>query len=691
MNAEINQIQAALENKYLIKDLLKSGGMGKVFLGIHKALGKKVAIKIIHQELVSNEEIKERFYREAMLSASLDHPGIIKINDFGSHEDFEYIIMPYISGGNLQERIKEKPSMDYHEVISIIKEIAEALQYAHSKHVVHRDIKPANIMFNEQGRIVITDFGISKNMDNSELTMPNTVLGSPKYMSPEQIKGEPVDARSDLYSLGLIFYEMLTGKHPFLGKNKTTVYYCQLHEIPPSPETIVNVPKPLASIVMKLLEKTPARRYTDGLDLLRDLDDIEAGRPISSMQGDGEDALLTVFDKEATVLDKDSSFLDEEATFLDEEATFLDEEATFLDDGARSTEDKSVFQMPGNSAPEGSDKAGKLSLVGMGKWIRQHPGKTAGVILPLFILVLVIISFSGRAKDNNEADSTLTPPNKPSTEAKAPAPDKPVETAQVSSVPAKTQGASDETPHLTAAAIDGQTISTGPAVPVREAVADLTDLKPPAPDKPFETGPISSLPAKTQDASDETPPLTTAAVDPQKKSPEPQLPVPKAAPSTPNTLEEMIFSMGGGNISNNFSVWTNKNTYDIGDVISYHFKSSEPCYAIVLALTTQGQIVQIFPNFFQSNQFVMPNMEYSIPDKDMAFQLEVTGPAGQDNIIALIHDIPFSVFDESFSETNPFLSQENTNSPGVQKIMDNLVRIKDFNIGHKRLTYHINQ
>ena len=149
------RIQEALGDKYEIKHLIQAGGMGKIYLGVHKALDKKVAIKIIHQELVANEQIKSRFYREAKLAASLDHYGIIDIYDFGSSDDFAYIIMPFIEGETLDLKIKEQGAMDPDESVRIMIEITEALHYAHSHNVIHRDIKPSNIMFDRQGKSLL--------------------------------------------------------------------------------------------------------------------------------------------------------------------------------------------------------------------------------------------------------------------------------------------------------------------------------------------------------------------------------------------------------------------------------------------------------------------------------------------------------------------------------------------------------
>jgi len=287
-------IHSILGEKYEIKNLIQSGGMGEIFLGIHKALGKKVAIKIIHQELVKNETIRSRFYQEAKLAAGFNHPGIIDIYDFGSGPDFDYIIMPFIEGENLQQRINKRGPFAPAESVRIMIEIADALHYAHSHKVVHRDIKPSNIMFDSHDKIIIADFGISKDLGNNDITVPNTFMGSPGYMSPEQIKGVGVDARSDLYSLGLVFYEMLTGSHPFKGRDATSVYYAQVHEMPPRPESLrPDIPMALSRIIMKLLKKNPNNRYPDGAALLKDLQAYQSGKGIMIFgENDASDTIL---------------------------------------------------------------------------------------------------------------------------------------------------------------------------------------------------------------------------------------------------------------------------------------------------------------------------------------------------------------------------------------------------------------
>lgn len=279
-----SKIQSALDDKYEIKGLIGEGGMGRIYLGIHRELGRLDALKIIHQEFAENEEFRERFRREARLAAGLNHPGIINIYDFDSKDDFAYLTMPYIDGTTLKENLRKEGKLDVQECLRLMISIADALAYAHDRDVVHRDIKPANIMIDKQGNTILTDFGISKGQGDIELTVPGTVMGSPRYMSPEQIKGDPMDRRGDLYALGFIFYEMLTGKHPFQDKDTISIFHCQVNERPSRPEASApEIPSQLGDIVMKLIEKSPDKRYLDGYELKRDIENCR-----SLFSGDSE-------------------------------------------------------------------------------------------------------------------------------------------------------------------------------------------------------------------------------------------------------------------------------------------------------------------------------------------------------------------------------------------------------------------
>ncbi|MBC2714098.1 MAG: serine/threonine protein kinase [Desulfobacteraceae bacterium] len=271
----IDKLKSVLADKYEIVGLIASGGMGEIYLGVHRVLGKKRAIKIIHQEVEKEKDIRKRFMQEARLAASIDHPGIIQIMDFGSHDSFDYLIMPYIEGVTLQDKMDDGV-MKWEDSIDLMISMVEAISHAHKKNVIHRDIKPANYMIDSNGQVILTDFGISKNLTDATLTAANTVLGSPKFMSPEQITGKKVDKRSDLYSLGLVFYQMLTGINPFDADEITSVMYKQVHEVPEHPSALnSNIPKKVGDILSRLLEKKPENRYPDADMLLMDLHQLK--------------------------------------------------------------------------------------------------------------------------------------------------------------------------------------------------------------------------------------------------------------------------------------------------------------------------------------------------------------------------------------------------------------------------------
>ncbi len=279
MDGGQKKLASILGEKYAIKGPIGEGGMGKIYLGIHRVLDKKVAIKIVHQTLRQDEKLRQRFCREAKLAAGLDHPGIIDIYDFGSRDNLDYIIMPYVEGDTLKTVLESDKKLDLQRCLDIIISATQALAYAHDHHVVHRDIKPSNILIDKLGQVILTDFGISKSVQDDTLTAPEAIIGSPKYISPEQVMGKKADLKSDLYALGLVFYEMITGSHPFSGTDVTAMLYHQTHTLPPKPQEIDgDIPPPIGHVIMRLLDKSPEKRYQNGHALLKELKHAGAAR-----------------------------------------------------------------------------------------------------------------------------------------------------------------------------------------------------------------------------------------------------------------------------------------------------------------------------------------------------------------------------------------------------------------------------
>ncbi len=252
---------------YIIKRKLGRGGMANVYFGIQESLKRKVAVKILSQYLLQDEQLIKRFLREAETAANLNHSNIVHIYDVGKYNDLNYIVMEYLEGGNLKQKLK-KGEIDEEKALWIIEEISKALDYAHSKGIIHRDIKPENIMFREDGTPVLVDFGIAKAIGSeTKLTKTGVYIGTPRYMSPEQIQGEELDGRTDYYSLGIVLYELLTGKVPYDGEDSIAIAMKHLQKpIPKLP--------PYLSVYQILIDKLMAKNREERLSNSRELENI---------------------------------------------------------------------------------------------------------------------------------------------------------------------------------------------------------------------------------------------------------------------------------------------------------------------------------------------------------------------------------------------------------------------------------
>ena len=262
-------VAEVLGSRYRISSKLGSGAFGEVYEAQDTVLGRKVAVKRIRMDALADEtqldEVKTRFLREAQVAAQLSHPNIVTIHDIVSTETTSFIVMELIEGETLQSLLKSKTRLDLDETISILSQTADALDYAHQHKVVHRDVKPANIMIEDSGRVKVTDFGIAKAESTGNLTATGNILGTPNYMSPEQAQGETLDGRSDLFSLGCIFYECVTGKKPFQDKNVTSILMQIVSEDPPPMgREESDLPASVETVVRKGLAKDPSQRYPTG-------------------------------------------------------------------------------------------------------------------------------------------------------------------------------------------------------------------------------------------------------------------------------------------------------------------------------------------------------------------------------------------------------------------------------------------
>ena len=262
-----------LGNRYEIIEKIGGGGMALVYKARCQLLNRYVAVKILRAEFTSDEDFIGKFKRESQAAASLSHPNIVNIYDVGNEDnEVYYIVMEYVKGKTLKQVIKEKGTIEADECINISKQIALALQHAHMNHIVHRDIKPHNILITDDGRVKVTDFGIARAATSSTVTNTGSVIGSVHYFSPEQARGGYTDEKSDLYSLGIVMYEMSVGRVPFEGESPISIALKHIHEDATPPSIInKNIPKALEDIILKLIQKDQLKRYNSAKEILEDL------------------------------------------------------------------------------------------------------------------------------------------------------------------------------------------------------------------------------------------------------------------------------------------------------------------------------------------------------------------------------------------------------------------------------------
>ena len=263
-----------LDNRYEIQEVIGSGGMAVVYKARCHRLNRLVAIKILKDELSEDEEFRRRFHAEGQAVAMVSHPNIVSVYDVSSFSDANYIVMELIDGITLKQYMEKKGVLNWKETLHFAIQIAKALEHAHSKGIVHRDIKPHNVMVLKNGSVKVADFGIARVMSKSN-TLTKEALGSVHYISPEQAKGGRVDNRSDLYSLGVVMYEMITGRPPYDGESPVAVAIQHINGGANMPSTLnPNIPGGLEQIIMKAMAHDPGKRYTNATAMLYDMDEF---------------------------------------------------------------------------------------------------------------------------------------------------------------------------------------------------------------------------------------------------------------------------------------------------------------------------------------------------------------------------------------------------------------------------------
>ncbi len=264
-----------LSGRYELLEKIGDGGMAVVYKGKDKLLNRFIAVKILRPEFTKDATFVENFKRESQAAAGLSHPNIVGVYDVGREGNINYIVMELIEGDTLNKIIEREAPMDYRKVIDISKQVASALRSAHKNKIIHRDVKPHNIMVTNDGVVKLADFGIARAVNDATLSTGSKIVGSVHYFSPEQARGNYVDERSDIYSLGIVMYEMLTGKVPFDGDNPVTVALKHINEeITPPRELEPSIPPALERCVMKATNKFQTNRYANADELIQDLDNI---------------------------------------------------------------------------------------------------------------------------------------------------------------------------------------------------------------------------------------------------------------------------------------------------------------------------------------------------------------------------------------------------------------------------------
>jgi len=307
-----------INDRYEIIRSIGEGGMANVYLAHDTILDRRVAVKILRGDLASDEKFVRRFQREAISASSLSHPNIVEMYDVGEDDGNYFIVMEYVEGKSLKSLIKKRSGLTLVEVIDIMLQLTDGIACAHNSYIIHRDIKPQNIIVLDDGRVKITDFGIAQALNRHELTETNSVMGSVHYLPPEQANGTGTTIKSDIYSLGIVMFELLTGKVPFKGENAVEIAIKQMKDpIPSVRDYKEEIPQSIENIILKATAKNPKNRYDSVLEMQEDIKNAlkEEKRDEKRLE-----FLYPEFEKEETELpsrakknaQKEEDFLEEE-------------------------------------------------------------------------------------------------------------------------------------------------------------------------------------------------------------------------------------------------------------------------------------------------------------------------------------------------------------------------------------------
>lgn len=265
------EIPTVLDDRYQLTERIGEGGMAEVYLGTDIRLKRDIAVKVLRPQYSSDKQFLDRFLDEARAMAGFSHPNIVNVYDAGRERGRSYIVMEYVAGTDLRKLIKQRGALSVEQAMKIAEQVAQGVAAAHNKHIVHRDIKPGNVLITPDGDVKVADFGIARAVsDSKHLTEPGVVWGTTAYLSPEQIRGDAATPASDVYSMGVVLYEMLSGKPPFQGEDRVAIALQHLHDAPTSlSEKNPKVPRGVENLINRAMAKEPSQRYSTADEFAR--------------------------------------------------------------------------------------------------------------------------------------------------------------------------------------------------------------------------------------------------------------------------------------------------------------------------------------------------------------------------------------------------------------------------------------
>ena len=385
-----------LGNRYEILRKIGDGGMAFVYQARDKLLNRIVAVKVLRPEFVDDQEFLVKFKREAEAVASLSHPNIVNVYDVGEDGKVHYIVMEYVDGQNLKEIIQDEGSLEEYTALDVAKQIARALSAAHRNGIIHRDIKPHNILISKDGRQVkVADFGIAKAVSSSTMTNMGSVIGSVHYISPEQVKGKHLTSNADLYSLGIVLYEMIIGRVPFSGDSPISIALKHINEdIAFTDQDKINIPNSVRTIISKLTQKEPANRYQTAEELIEDIEFVERNIDLPYIKDYNNFATTDVDRRDPEVFngrkpvqyddyEDDDDYYDEEDEYYDEDDEYYNEDDD-IDDDYYEERPKSRKEKKREKKQEKKNKARK----------KETPRARRRLKILAVILIMILIGYA---------------------------------------------------------------------------------------------------------------------------------------------------------------------------------------------------------------------------------------------------------------------------------------------------------